>query len=271
MDFLNTAYAQIVDLFNSMTAGARLTTALLLIVVVVSVGYLFTNQMSGPGTDLLHGMSVPASAIPAMEAALGKANLKYEIQGTQILVPHGQEAAYMAALADAKALPPNFGSALRDALNNGNVFLESSKQREERMKVATQEELSLIISRMSGIEQALVLYDVESKSGFNKEKIATASVSVGPVGSTQLDAEKVSSIRYLVAGAIAGLKPENVTVADLNGRTWYGDSENGGGAEDNLYISLKRTYEQDLEAKILNARSYIPNVTVAASVTLDTK
>ena len=43
----------------------------------------------------------------------------------------------------------------------------------------------------------------------------------------------------------------------MNGRTWSGNPENGGGADDNLYVSLKRTYEQDLKAKILNALSYI--------------
>ena len=56
-----------------------------------------------------------------------------------------------------------------------------------------------------------------------------------------------------MAGAIAGLKPENVTVSDLNGRTWYGNVEGDRGAEENLYVSLKRMYEQDLKAKILNA------------------
>ena len=34
-------------------------------------------------------------------------------------------------------------------------------------------------------------------------------------------------------------------------------------------MSLKRTYEQDLKAKILDALSYIPNVTVESTVTLD--
>ena len=34
-------------------------------------------------------------------------------------------------------------------------------------------------------------------------------------------------------------------------------------------MSLKRTYEQDLKAKVLDALSYIPNVTVESTVTLD--
>ena len=73
----------------------------------------------------------------------------------------------------------------------------------------------------------------------------TATACIKPAGGAQLDEARVSAIRYLVAGAIAGLKPENVAVSDLNGRTWYGNPDDGTAAGDNLYISLKRTYEQD--------------------------
>jgi flagellar M-ring protein FliF len=111
------------------------------------------------------------------------------------------------------------------------------------------------------------LYDIDTKPGFNKEKVITATASIKPVGTSQLDEARVSSIRHLVAGTIACLKPENVTVCDLNGRTWHGNL-NESGAEGNLYISQQRIYEQNLKAKILNALCYIPNVTVETSVEL---
>ena len=51
MDFLNKAYAQIADLFRTMTPGARITAGLLLVVVVVSLGYLFNSQITGSGAN----------------------------------------------------------------------------------------------------------------------------------------------------------------------------------------------------------------------------
>ena len=82
MDFLNKAFAQVADLFRSMTPGARLTAGLLLIVVVVSLGYLFTHDMSGPSADLMHGVPIPPGQMSAMEAAFGKAKLTgYKIDG----------------------------------------------------------------------------------------------------------------------------------------------------------------------------------------------
>ena len=269
MDFVNQAYAQLYGLYRSMTPGSRLMAGLLAVVVLLGMGYLLTHEISTPDVDLMHGVPVAADQWPRMEAAFAKANLTgYEIRGTSIRVPRGQEAAYMAALAEGKALPPNFGAALADAISVSNPF-EGRQQREERLKIALQAELSLIIRSMAGIESAYVLYDVDNKVGFNKDKLITATACVKPAGAAQLDERRVEAIRYLVAGVIAGLKPENVTVSDLSGRTWHGNVEDASSAEENAYVSLQRTYEQDLKAKILNALCFIPNVTVAISVVLD--
>ena len=89
-----------------------------------------------------------------------------------------------------------------------------------------QEELSLIIRSMKGIEAPSVLIDTEPKRRFGQPPVKTASVCVKPLGGEPLSDEQVEAIRYLVASAIAGLKPENVTVADLNsGRVYHGDSQ----------------------------------------------
>jgi flagellar M-ring protein FliF len=269
MDFLAKAYSQLIELLRSMTIGARITAALLLAVVVVSLVFLFKWQTPGPEVDLMHGLSVPAGQLPAMEAAFNKGNLNgYEVRGTQIFVPRGQQAKYMAALADAKVLPPNFGSALREAINAGNAF-ESSKAKEQRIKYAIQDELSLIIGSMPGMENAYVFYDTDKKPGFSQEKISTASVTVKPVGDRQIDEEAAVKIRMLVASAIAGLKPECVTVTDINGRVFRGGSSGDGGTEDNPYFAQKRRYEQSLKKQILESLAYVPNVTVEPSVVLD--
>jgi flagellar M-ring protein FliF len=252
-----------------MLPGSRMAAGLLAVSVLLGLVYLGTRQAPGPDADLMHGAPVAASQLPAMVSALAKANLKgYEIRGTSIMVPRGQEPAYLAALADAQALPLGFGDVLRKAVDAGNLF-EGREQREQRTKIALQEVLAGIVRSMTGIESACVLYDIDNRPGGFKEKLITATVSVKPAGSAQLDEERVSAIRHFVAGAIAGLKPENVTVSDLNSRTWYGKVAGDRGAEENLCVSLKRTYEQDLKAKILNALCFIPNVTAEVSIVLD--
>src|SRR5260221_2051616 len=137
MDFLNKAIAQITDLFRSMTPGARITAGLLLAVLVVSLGFLFNHQSSSPDDYLMGGDSIQSTQLPAIEAAFAKAKLGgYEIDGShRIRVPGAQKALYMAALADANALPRGFGDHMIDAVKSVGPF-GSQKQQNELIKIA---------------------------------------------------------------------------------------------------------------------------------------
>ena len=98
MDFINKALAQLGELFRSMTPAARITAGMLLVVIVISVTYLFNHQFSSGDAYLFGGEAVSASEIGPMQAAFGKANLNdAEFDGNRIRVPSGKQAAYMAA------------------------------------------------------------------------------------------------------------------------------------------------------------------------------
>jgi flagellar biosynthesis/type III secretory pathway M-ring protein FliF/YscJ len=222
MEFAGRASAQLHEWYRSLTPGGRLTAGLLAAVIVLGLAYAGTQRTAAPEVDLMRGVPVAAPHLPPMEAAFAKANLTgYEVRGNSIFVPKGQEAAYMAALVKEKALPSNFDE--QPDLAGDGSFIETGPQREDRNKRAKQRDLSLAIGAMPGIERARVFYDVDNRPGPFKEKLITATIIVKPAGTSQLEESRVLDIRNLVAGAIAGLKPENVTVSDLNGRTWRGD------------------------------------------------
>ncbi|HVX61796.1 MAG TPA: hypothetical protein VHC19_14370 [Pirellulales bacterium] len=270
MDFLSRAYAQLADLFRSMTPAARITSGLLLAGVVASLLWLFNNRVSGGDAYLLNGHHFSASEIDAMEAAFGGAGLSdYEMEGNRIRVPRTQKAKYMAALADAGAMPAHFGSHLTDAINRPSPF--TSKHQQEAMeKIALQKELADVISSMRGVERAAVLYDKKKEPGFRREQITTASVSVKPIGVQPLDPSQVPKIRHLVSGAIAGLTPERVTVVDLNGRSYSGAKGDGPGSVlEDPYAERVRFYQDHYETMIRDALNYVDGVTVTASVILD--
>ena len=177
----------------------------------------------------------------------------------------------MAALADAKALPPNFGSCLQQGPRRRQRLRDRQADANERIKIAPQDELALIISQMHGIESAYVLYDTRHQVGpeprEDHHRLGRAS---SRPARAQLDEAQVSSIRHLVAGAIAGLKPENVTVTDLNGRTYHGGPRR---RRQRRRQPLPRA-EAELRAGPARPRSstpcaIIPNVTVEPSVMLD--
>lgn len=269
MDFLNKAFAQLSDLFRSMTPAARITTGLLLVVVVVSLGYLVTFQMSGPDVYLFNGAPIPESERPAMLAAFAKKNLNsYVVVGNRIRVPRKQLDAYMNALDEASALPRSFGQDFDDALAAGNVFDSTWKQR-KRDQYAKQKELARILRSWPDIANAQVIIDAETTSGFPRKRVVTAGVNVTPKSADLFDAPQAAEIRKFMLGAVAGLTSENVKIS-ANGRTFAAsDLKSGGGVSDNVYFGLKQLYKTTWENDIRRALEYIPGLTVTANVLLD--
>ncbi len=270
MDFLNKAISQVADLFRSMTPGARITAGLLLGLLVVSLVWLVGQKGSGPDDYLLGGQQFSSGEVNAMEQAFGKAGLDgYTLEGNRIRVPRGQRAAFMGAIADAGALPSDFGAALRKTLAEGGPFI-TTREREERLKVALQEELALWIRSMPGIEKAAVAYDVKKTGGLKNETLATASVSVKAVGNIPLDESRVRGIGHMVASAISELKPENVVVTDLVSGQSHRLSGDGVGGDNSLF-ELRKKYEEDFSRLVKNALGYVPGAQIAINVELDTE
>lgn len=271
MDFLNKAYGQIAELFGSMTPAARITTGLLLVLILVSAGYLFTHQVSGGSAYLLDGHSFSSEELTAMQAAFGKAGLSnFEVEGNRIRVPRGQKAKYLGALADAEAMPAEFGSYLANAVNKPGPFT-SRQQQEMMMKVALEQQLSKIIKEMKGIEKAAVIYAIDKKGGLRPALNTTASVSVKPLGSAPLAPAQIPAIRYLVARAIPGLSPERVTIIDTNlGRAYNANGSDGApDVLDDPYVSHRKHYQEEFESKVRQALSFVPGVIVTANVEID--
>lgn len=270
MDFLNTAFAQLNEFFRSMTPAARITAALLLAVVVISLAYLVNTQVAGPDAFLLNGQNFSPKEMQKVESALGTAGLgDYEIEGTKVRIPRGKQDVYMAALAAGDALPRNFGDYLDRIVNESSPLISKSQQK-QREHVAKQQELSSLIGHFDGIVNAAVLYDTKMDGPFNRNAHTTASVQIEAINSSVLDEQKIKAIRNLVSHAVAGLDPKDVSITDTQGRNWSGMSSDGSGsASEDPYLARMREYQRDFEENIRKALSYIPSLTVKSNVVLD--
>ena len=272
MDFLNKSLGQLKDLFRSMSPGSRVTTAVLLAAVVVSLVYLVRHETSGGGEYLMGGESFAPRDLHVMEAAFGKKQLSgYTVEGTKIRVPRGQQNAYMAALADENALPANFNDILQQAVDSGSNY-ESPERTKQRVEVAKRQALEMIIAQMQGIDSAAVIYDEKINSrGWQRETVRTASVNVQPSGSESLDDTRAAAIRGMVVKAYAGLKSEDVIVTDLScGRPFVGGSADGvANPMDDGLLARKQFLEKWYKEKILEGLSYVPGAVVTCNVDLD--
>ena len=88
MDGLNKAYMQVVELFRTMTPAARITTALLLAVVVISLVFLLRQHTGVADEPLFGGQEFSQAELDAMEAAFAKKGLNdWDVSGRRIQIP----------------------------------------------------------------------------------------------------------------------------------------------------------------------------------------
>ena len=248
--------------------------------VAASMGWavwLLRDRPTSEEVELLAGMALPSSEMAIMEAAFDRAQLTdHRTDGGRVWVPRSRQSAYMRALVDAEALPREFGGSLRRALEKNSPW-QSRAVQGELLRVATQEELSLVICSMPGIERAAVLYDTESHHSLGAGGPAkTASVNVRTQPDMELDPVRVQAIRVLVGASIAGLSPERVAVTDLrSGRVYVGpletiaDREAASIAGADPTLVRKMAHEHHLATKVRQALAFLKGATVDVSVEFD--
>lgn len=238
--------------------------------VAASVGWaawLLRDRPIREETELLAGSVLPSSELAIMEAAFDRVQLTdYRTEGGKVYVPRSRQSAYMRALVDAEALPREFGGSLRRALANNSPW-QSKAVQSELLRVATQDELSLVLCSMPGIERAAVLYDVEEQAGLTGGRVKTASVSIRTQPDAELDATRVQAIRVLVAASIAGLSAERVAVTDLrSGRVFVGPLEDEAAAAADPGFGRKLAYERALASKVRQSLAFVKGAIVDVTI-----
>jgi type III secretory pathway lipoprotein EscJ len=232
-----------------------------LVATVLVAAMLLGSPGARRADTFLISKPLPASQLTAVEAALAKAGLTdYQLEGRRIKVPSAVKDRYLATLLHADVLPRDFGELLDAAIDAGSPF-DSREQKTARIRNARQRELAQIIAEIKGIESARVLYDQGDSGGIGRQKILTASVSVTPAANQSLSLKQVRSIRNLVASAIAGLEPHQVSVTDLyTGRNYAGMQCADAVALAEIRAEYKRNVEHQWRQKILEALAWIPGI-----------
>ena len=268
MDFLNKTFAQFSDLFRTMTPGARITAGLLLAVVVISLTYLFSYQMSSSDTFLLGGKTFKPEESARIQAALGDKGFKCTVDGYRIKIPSGLRTEYMAALAEAGALPRGWNDQ-GDGLTGGSTF-EDPDSRKQRIKLSTEKDLAFVIAQFEEVENARVMFGKSTTRGLRKKVVTTASVSAYPVSSRGLSDETVKGIKDYVSGALTPMKPEDVNVINgRTGRSYVSDDGAKNGLHGNRYHKLTQEWEEYYTNKIHKLLTDIPGVRARMTVILD--
>lgn len=211
----------------------------LMAVAVVILGLWFMSWSNSPTWEMI------ASGLPTTEAQeagdeLDAAGIEYRLAngGTALEVPSASADQARVAIGDTAAGAGAEGYELLDETG----FLASSFRQRVDYQRAIEGELARTIMAMDSVSSAIVHVAIPEDRLFeDDEQLARASVVVGG----QLDGGTVASIANVVASAVPGLDPSNVTVADTSGRVLNGGGDTGMMRDEQL--KMEDLYEAQLE------------------------
>lgn len=249
MDFLNRILQQVSAFWGSLKGQQKVTlltaTGLVLaglIALVVWANHvtyepLFTGlrtEQVGPIVEALKSRKVPF-------------HLTYG--GTAIEVPAEQMLELRLSLAGEGVLKD--GMVGFEVFDKGGIGVTNFVERLNFQR-ALQGELMRTINELDSVEASRVHIVLPRESLFVKsERPATASVVVKLRSGARLDKEQVNGIVNLVAASVEGLKAENVSVVDTEGRTLASPRADSVAGTPNTLLEYQDTMERRLEARIV--------------------
>lgn len=202
--------------FLKSLGAARLAAMVAVALGLIGVFAIIITRVSAPYmvplfTDL--GMTDSAAIIQELE---GQA-IPYELRadGTVILVP--KEAVLRLRMRLAETGLPSGGSVGYEIFDRGDALGATNFVQNINRLRALEGELARTISSLQKVVQARVHLVMPERQLFQREQeVPTASIALQVRG--DLSPSQIEAIRHLVAAAVPGLKPGNVSIVDEAGQ-----------------------------------------------------
>ncbi len=195
-----------------------------ILLTFIAAGVMVSRWAGRPEMRVLYQEVAPEEAATIVEKIAEK-GIEYELRdgGTSIYVP--REQVYQLRLDMAKDGLPSGGATGYKLFDDEKIGISPFVQ-SVNLKRALQDELAQSIQMMEGVMHARVHIVEPEKSIFADEGAnTTASVVLKMQAGYRMSAQNIAAITHLVAGSVKGLKSENVTVVDSQGRLLSSDSD----------------------------------------------
>ena len=251
--------------------GARRLIALGVIgVSIFAMTGLAGYFLSRPASEVLYA-GLDRQDVGRIAGALKEADIPFDVSsdGGTVLVRYGETARARMLLAE-KGLPnsPNAGNELYDKL--GSLGLTSYMQEVTRVR-ALEGELARTIQLMRGIKAARVHVVLADEGSFRRTRQPpSASVVVRTETPDALVAAK--AIRHLVAAAVPGMTPAEVTVLSTDG-VLLAAGDDQADAAPGAMLALEKTVSREIldnVRKTLTPYLGLPNFQISVAARLNT-
>ena len=215
MNQFGQVFKQLQTIWGQLGLNQKITISAMTLVVLIGLGSV-AFWSSRPSYSLLYGRLEEAEAAKVI-AHLDEAKIPYEVSrgSGNIMVPADKVHSTRMQLAS-KGLPKGEGVGF-EIFDRSNFGISDFVQRANYLR-AVQGELARTIGHIETVESARVMIVMpENRLLVNDKNKPTASVFVKVRAAGMMSQQTVNAIRFMVAGAVEGLKPQNVSVIDNSG------------------------------------------------------
>ncbi|MDR5658272.1 flagellar basal-body MS-ring/collar protein FliF [Serpentinicella sp. ANB-PHB4] len=262
---------QLNEYFQSLEKKQKIKMLVSTILVLVSLTILILVFMN-PRYVVLHSNLSPQES-GEIKSILESNNVKVRFGDTSsVLKVPRNDLERAQVLVATQGISTDF---ISEDLFEGSSFMQTSEDRARDSRIKKQNYLRSTIEQIPGIENAVVNLSTPERTGFimSDNEDAKASVYLSLGRGSNIDPQSVDGITRLVANAVPGLDPENVTIHGTDGRVLNANLNGTNKLPgSNEQFSLQQTVKDDLENSITEFLATVygyGNVVVTANVTLD--
>ena len=245
---MNNTMSQLLELTRTLPLSKKISMAFTLALVIAGFALMFM-WANKPDYQVLFNNLSPEDGGVIVSKLQGK-NIPYKIEagGTVIMVPAEKVHELRLSLAgDGLPQGGNVGFEIFDHTD----FRTTTFVQELNYRRALQGELARTINEFREVNSAKVFIVIPKESLFVEEsKPASAAIQLDL--RSKLPPGKLASIVHLVASAVEGLEPGQVTVVDTEGRVIFkgGESENTSALLSNTQLDYKDEVENKIRKNV---------------------
>lgn len=236
---------QIVNVWTALDSRKRVVVALATIAMFAAVLAL-ARMASAPGMSLLYAglESGPAGDVVS---ALEQRGVTYDVRGGSIFVDSARRDELRMTLAS-EGLPANSarGYELLDGLSG---FGTTSQMFDAAYWRAKEGELARTILAHPAVTSARVHIATTGSNPFQRDVKPSASVSIA-TGAGGITSKHAKALRFLVASAVTGLSPEDVSIIDSDGGLIGAVEDVPTSTTDDRAEQMRQRVERLLEARV---------------------
>jgi len=248
---------QLINVWAALEARRQVVVILAVLAVLATITTM-SRMAATPSLTLLYA-GLESGAAGDVVRALEQRGIAYEVRGGAIFAESGRRDELRMTLAS-EGLPANSGKGY-ELLDSLSGFGTTSQMFDAAYWRAKEGELARTIMANPQVGAARVHIASTGSNPFQREVRPTASVSVTASGGGITSAH-AKALKYLVASAVAGLAPEDVSIIDAAGGLI-------GGAEDaapNVAGDDRSNLLRERVKRLLEARVGFGNAVVEVSV-----